>query len=408
MFTKNVLTNFCLLTLKKGVNLQKGQNLQIICPVERREVALAMSEIAFSLGAKDVKVNYEDDLLEKIRFTYADKSTLSTIPKWLVDSKEYLVKENYCYVAIDASDPDVFKDIDTEKLNVYTIAKGKALKKYMSAVMENQIRWCVVSVPTLAWAKKVFPNSDNPEEELSIAIQKCMRLDAESPLKEWDNHVKNLDERAKFLNENNFEYLHITNALGTNVKVYLASEHVWTSAKELAKDGIAFIANMPTEEVFTAPHKLKTTGVIKSALPLSYNGNLIEDFSITLKNGKIIDFSAKRGYDVLKGLIETDKGTRYLGEIALIPKSSPIAKLKTLFYNTLFDENASVHVAIGKAYPTTIKNGDKLSKKELKQKGLNDSIEHVDFMIGTKDLSITGVKTTGEQVPVFVNGDWAF
>jgi aminopeptidase len=408
MFSKNVLIDFCLLTLTKGVNLQKGQNLQIICPVERREVALAMSEIAFRLGAKDVKVNYEDDLLEKIRFSCADKSTLSTIPKWLVDSKEHLVKENYCYVAIDASDPNVFKDIDTEKLSVYTTAKGKALKKYMSAVMENQIRWCVVSVPTLAWAKKVFPNSDNPEEELSIAIQKCMRLDTENPLKEWDNHAKNLDARAKFLNENNFEYLHITNALGTNVKVYLANSHVWTSAKELAKDGIAFIANMPTEEVFTAPHKLKTTGVIKSALPLSYNGNLIEDFSITVKNGKIVDFSAKKGYDVLKGLIETDKGTHYLGEIALIPKSSPIAKLKTLFYNTLFDENASVHVAIGKGYPTTIKNGDKLSKKELKEKGLNDSIEHVDFMIGTKDLSITGVKSNGEQVPVFVNGDWAF
>ena len=331
MFSKNVLTNFCLLTLKKGVNLQKGQNLQIICPVERREVALAMSEIAFSLGAKDVKVNYEDDLLEKIRFTYADKSTLSTIPKWLVASKEYLVKENYCYVAIDASDPDVFKDIDTEKLNVYTIAKGKALKKYMSAVMENQIRWCVVSVPTLAWAKKVFPNSDNPEEELSIAIQKCMRLDAENPLKEWDNHVKNLDERAKFLNENNFEYLHITSALGTNVKVYLANEHVWTSAKELAKDGIAFIANMPTEEVFTAPHKLKTTGVIKSALPLSYNGNLIEDFSITLKNGKIVDFSAKRGYDVLKGLIETDKARTILAKLRLFQSLRLLQNLKPCF-----------------------------------------------------------------------------
>ena len=273
--------------------------------------------------------------------------------------------------------------------------------------MENGIRWCVVSVPTLAWAKKVFKNSANPEQDLSVAIQKCMRLDEENPVLAWDLHVKNLDQRARYLNENDFEYLIFKNSIGTNVKIYLADNHVWTSAKEKAKDGIEFIANMPTEEIFTAPHKLKTTGVIKSSMPLSYNGNLIEDFYITLKNGKITDYGAKVGYNVLKDLISTDKGTFRLGEIALIPKSSPIAKLKTLFYNTLFDENASSHVAIGKAYPTTVKNGDKLSKKELSKLGVNDSIEHVDFMIGTNDLDVVGVKKNGVRVQLFTDGDWA-
>ncbi len=407
MFSDKVLKDFCLLTLTKGVNLQEGQNLQIICPVEKREVALYMSEVAFSLKAKDVRVSYQDDDFDKIRFKNADKSTLSVIPKWIVDSKEYLVKENFCYVAIDASDPDVFSTIDSEKLSAYSIAKSKALKKFTSVVMENGIRWCVVSVPTLAWAKKVFKNSANPEQDLSVAIQKCMRLDEENPVLAWDLHVKNLDQRARYLNENDFEYLIFKNSIGTNVKIYLADNHVWTSAKEKAKDGIEFIANMPTEEIFTAPHKLKTTGVIKSSMPLSYNGNLIEDFYITLKNGKITDYGAKVGYNVLKDLINTDKGTFRLGEIALIPKSSPIAKLKTLFYNTLFDENASSHVAIGKAYPTTVKNGDKLSKKELSKLGVNDSIEHVDFMIGTNDLNVVGVKKNGERVQLFTDGDWA-
>ncbi len=408
MFDKRVLIDFCLLTLVKGVNLQKGQNLQIICPVEKREVALCMSEIAFNLGAKDVKVTWQDDLLDKIRFKYAEKDTLTIFPKWLVESKEYLVKENFCYVAIDASDPDVFCDIENDKLSAYSTAKGKALKKYTSDVMENKIRWCVVSVPTFSWAKKVFPNSDNPEEELSIAIKKCMRLDTENPLLAWDRHVKNLDSKAQFLNENEFEHLIFSNSLGTNVKIYLADNHVWTSAKEKAHDGVEFIANMPTEEVFTAPHRLKTTGVIKSSMPLSHNGNIIDDFYITLKDGKIVDFGAKVGYDVLKNIISTDNGTYRLGEIALIPKSSPISKLNTLFFNTLFDENASSHVAIGKAYPTTVKGGDKLSKKELKALGVNDSIEHVDFMFGTSDMLVFGVKKNGEKIKLMENGDWVF
>ena len=407
MFNKQTIINFCYLTLKKGVNLQERQNVEIICPIERRELGLAMSEIAFTLGANDVKLTYQDDLFDKIRFTNASENALTTIPKWLVLSKEYLLEKNYCYVYIDASDPDVFNNIDANKLGAYSKAKSKALKKFTSVVMENGIRWCVVSAPSLAWAKKVFPKSDTPEDDLSFAIEKCMRLDTIDPLLAWDEHVKNLDDKAKFLTNANFEYLILKNSLGTNVKIYLAKNHIWTSAKEKAKDGVEFIANMPTEEVFTAPNKLKTTGVIKSSMPLSYNGNIIDDFMITLKNGKIVDFSAKTGYEILKNLINTDKGTFHLGEIALIPKTSPITKLNTLFYNTLFDENASTHIAIGKAYPTTIKDGDKLSKKELHSLGVNDSIEHVDFMIGTNDLSVIGVTHNGEKIPVFIDGDWA-
>ena len=272
--------------------------------------------------------------------------------------------------------------------------------------MSNGIRWCVVSVPTLAWAKKVFPNSPNPEQSLSQQIENAMRLNTENPLNAWQQHIKVLENRAKFLNEQRFSFIHLKNGKGTDLKVGLCDNHIWTSARELAKDGVPFMANMPTEEIFTAPHRLKVDGVLKSAMPLCVNGQIIDDFSITFKNGKIVDYCANLGHGALKGLIETDKGTLRLGEIALIGKNSPIAKSNVLFYNTLFDENASCHLAIGKGYPTTVKDGDKLTKKELLELGLNDSTEHEDFMIGTPDLSVVGIKQNGKEVPLFIDGEW--
>lgn len=406
MLEKEILKNFCVLALSKGVNLRRGQCVEIVCPTEKREVAYAMAETAYMLGAKDVNVRWEDENFDKIRLTYSSEETLSVYPKWKVLSKEYLIENDYCYVAIDGGDPDAFNEIDSKKIASCSRAKSLALKSFFKKVMENQIRWCVVAVPTEKWAKKVFPNSTNPILDLSLAIEKCMRLDSENPISEWDKHVENLSKRANYLNEKNFEYLLFKNSLGTNAKIFLAKNHVWTSAKEKAKDGVEFIANMPTEEIFTAPHRKYSCGVIKSAMPLCYNGKIIDGISLTLKDGKIVDFSAKTGEDVLKELIFTDKGTCRLGEVALIGKNSPIAKQNVLFYNTLFDENASCHLAIGKAYPTTVKNGDTLTDKELKELGVNDSIEHVDFMIGTEDLSIIGVTEQGEETPLFINGEW--
>jgi aminopeptidase len=328
------------------------------------------------------------------------------IPKWFVDSKNYLVEKGYCYVAISAEDPLAFLGVDENRLSAVSKAKSIALKKFSENVMKNGIRWCVVSVPTPNWAKLVFKDSENPEKDLADAIEKAMRLDTKNPLLSWQDHIANLDRRASFLNQNNFEYLHFKSKNGTDLKVGLANNHVWLSAKEKAMDGIDFVANMPTEEIFTAPHRLKVDGVVKSTKPLSFNGNLIEDFSMTFKNGKIVDYSAKKGYLTLKGIIETDTGTRRIGEVALIGKNSPIAKSRVLFYNTLFDENASCHLALGSGYPTTVKNGGNLTKKELLSLGVNDSIEHVDFMIGDLDTEIYGIKNNGEKVLIFDNGDW--
>ena len=406
MLTGKTLRDFAELALKIGVNLQKGQGLEIVCPTEKSDVAEAIALNAYEIGAKIVRVRWENEKTDRINYLHADKDALCEVPKWYVDSKNYLLKNDFCYIAISAEDPSAFKDVPEDKLAAVAKARGKKLKKYFDEVMANGIRWCVISVPTEDWAKQVFPNRENPVENLSEAIEKTMRLDKKDPVKEWRKHIEKLNARAQFLNDANFEYLHFENGKGTDLYVGLAIDHVWISAEEKAKDGVPFVANMPTEEVFTAPHNKKIDGVVKSALPLCYNGQIIDDFSLTFKKGRIVDFSAAKGYGLLKNLINTDSGTKSLGEVALIGKNSPIARSKILFYNTLFDENASCHIAIGQGYPTTVKNGENLSAKEKKEKGLNDSIEHVDFMIGTPDLKVTGITFDGKQIPVFRDGEW--
>lgn len=406
MLTGKKLYDFAELVLGVGVNLQKGQGLEIVCPVEKSEVAVAFSEKAYEMGARIVNVRWSCEKTDRVNYLYAEEEALTDIPKWFVDSKNYLVKKGFCYVAIDAEDPSAFKDVPSEKLAAVNKKKSKLLKAFSDEVMSNGIRWCVVSVPTESWAKKIFPAAADPVEELSFAIQKTMRLDEKNPLEAWQKHIDTLNRRAEFMNAKNFEYLHYTSANGTDLMLGLAENHVWVSAQEKAKDGVPFVANMPTEEIFTAPHKDKINGVVKSALPLSYNGQIIENFSFTFKKGKVIDFSAEKGYDVLKKLLETDAGTLSLGEAALIGKNSPIAKSGILFLNTLFDENASCHLALGKGYPTTVKGGAEMTVKELKKLGVNDSVEHVDFMIGSPDLSVTGIGYDKSETPLFVDGEW--
>lgn len=406
MFTKKILDNYALLTLKIGVNLQKGQGLEIVCPIERADVAHALALKGYELGAKIVNIRWEDEELDRLNFSYADTKTLCDIPKHVIDSKNYLVKNNFCYVAIAAENPSAFKDIPSEKISAYQNAKSKKLVKYLNAVMSNSIRWCVVSAPTKDWAEQVFPDSDSPLNDLSTAIQNAMRLNYDNPLKEWEKHINNLETRAKFLNEQNFEYLKYENGKGTDLMVGLSLNHDWLSAKELAKDGVPFVANIPTEEVFTAPHKDKVDGTVYSALPLSYNGQIIDNFSLTFKKGKVVDFSAEKGYGALKEILKIDKGILSLGEVAIIGKHSPIAESKILFLNTLFDENASCHLALGKCYPTTVKNGSTMTQKELSALGVNDSVEHIDFMIGTDDLKITGMGFDKKEKVIFKDGEW--
>lgn len=407
MYDKNLLKNYARLVYKVGVNLQNGQGLEIACPVELYKIAEIFTETAYESGAGIVNVRWIDQKTDKLKYLHADFDLLQKIPKWQVSSKEYLLDNDFCYVAIDADDPNAFSSVPSQRLGAYVKAKSKAFKKFSDGVMANAIRWCVVSVPSKNWAKLVFPKEKNPEKRLFSEIVKTMRLDTPDPVAEWEKHVQTLEKRATYLNDKRFYALRFKSGNGTDLTVGLCDDHVWLSAREKARDGVYFVANMPTEEVFTAPHNKRINGVVKSALPLCYNGNKIEDFTLTFKDGKIIDFTAEKGYSTLKELIATDDGTLSLGEVALIGKNSPIAKSGILFYNTLFDENASCHLAIGKSYPTNVRNGENLTDGQLEQKGANDSHEHVDFMIGTKDLSVTGIACDGQETVIFSDGEWA-
>ena len=405
METEKIKT-FADLTLKLGVNLQKNQPVVVNCPVEKAEIGRIFAERAYELGASYVKIRYNDEKLARLNYRYADEKVLCDIFPSSVQEKQEFLERGYAYISVVAEDPNALKGLDEKKIaNVYKAA-ATANKKFHDAVMNNALRWCVVSVPSENWAKEVFPDASDAQEELWQAIAKSVRLYADDPVAAWKEHIATLNRHAALLNEHDFSYLHFTSANGTDLKVGLAENHRWLAAEETGQDGIKFIANMPTEEVFTAPHKNRVDGVVKNALPLVENGNTIDGFSLTFKDGKVVDFSAEKGYDTLKGILETDEGATHIGEVALIGKNSPIAQSKTLFYNTLFDENASCHLALGKAYPTTLHGGDKMSEKELAEHGANDSITHVDFMVGTEDLSVVGVKKNGEKVQLFKDGEW--
>ena len=407
MIDNNKLNHFAELAIKVGVNLQKDQFLVVNCPVECAYIARIIVEQAYKAGAGQVFVNWRDDVLSRLNMQYASEDVLKDIPQWQIDKNDYYIKKGVALISVAASDPAVFAGLDAAKIRRVSKASAQAQKNFHNATMSNVLRWCVVSVPTSKWAQKVFPDCNESEavDKLWEAIATIMRLDKDDPTKAWQDHCDNLSDRAEFLNNNAFKAIHLKNAKGTDVTIGLPDNHVWLAAKEKAQDGVEFLANIPTEEVFTAPHRLTANGRVVNALPLCENGEIIDDFFIEFKDGRIVDFGAKQGYETLKGLIETDEGTHYLGEIALVPVDSPIAQSGLLFYNTLFDENASCHFAFGDSY-ACIKDGDKMTKEELKAHGLNDSMTHVDFMVGSKDLSIVGTTHDGKEIKVFENGNF--
>ncbi len=338
----------------------------------------------------------------------ADKATLCDIPNYIVAQNDYFIEHKVCLINIKAGNPSIFAGCDPEKLAESQVATLKSRANIRNATMSNYLRWTIVSVPTVGWAKQVFPDLpvDVAMDKMWNAIGHIMRLDCKNPVDAWRKHIDTLHRRAQFMNSHNFEYIHLKNSSGTDLRVGLAIDHQWIAAEEEGQDGIPFTANMPTEEVFTAPHNQKIDGTVVNALPLVNNGNVIDKFSITFKKGKVVGYSAEIGYDALKGILTSDEGVLSLGEIALIGKNSPIAESGILFYNTLFDENASCHLAFGASYPTTVKGGNDMTKDQLAKHGMNQSLQHVDFMVGTKDIDIDGIGFDGKVTPLFRNGEW--
>lgn len=403
------LSRYAELAVNVGVNIQPGQQLYIAASIEAAPFVRLIVKKAYETGAKQVYVDWNDDEVSRLRFELAPEDSFSEFPSWKVQEREQLAEQGAAFISVMSQSPDLLKGIDSKRIAASQKAVGQALSKYRQYVQSDKISWTVVAAPSKAWAKKVFPNV--PEEEqvstLWEAIFKAVRADLDQPVKAWAQHDELLHTKVDYLNEKKYTKLHYSSP-ATDLEVALPEGHLWCGAGSVNEKGDAFMANMPTEEVFTVPDKTGVNGFVSSTKPLSYGGNIIDGFKVTFENGRIVDVTAEQGEDVLKQLVETDEGSHYLGEVALVPHQSPISDSNILFYNTLYDENASNHFAIGSAYAFCLEGGKKMSQEELAAHGLNQSITHVDFMVGSAEMDIDGILPDGTREPIFRNGNWAF
>lgn len=403
------LKKYAELGVKIGVNIQPGQTLVVNAPISASEFVRLVTILAYEAGAKNVHVEWGDEELTKIKFEKAPDEAFKEYPMWKAKGYEEMAKEGCAFLFIVSNNPDLLKGIDPSRIATANKTSSKALEKFREYTMSDRVSWSILAVPSKEWAKKVFPNVEESEQinKLWDAIFSATRIDQEDPILAWKEHDKNLQKRLELLNERNYKKLYYKGP-GTDLSIELPEDHIWLGGSSKNDKDTYFFANIPTEEVFTLPFKTGINGVVSSTMPLNYAGTLIENFSLTFKDGKIIDFTADEGYETLKLLIETDEGSHYLGEVALVPHDSPISNLNTIFYNTLFDENASCHLAIGNAYTSCIKDGSDLSKEELVEKGANSSLTHVDFMVGSNKLNIDGERADGTIEAIFIEGNWAF
>ena len=408
---KEKLQKYARLLIEVGLNIQKGQNLMISAPIECAEFARMCASAAYDVGCREVIMNWKDDLSDRLKYLKAADDVFDTYPEWRKEMLTEHAKGGVALLSIYATDPENRAGVDHDRLVRSERSAGLALEEYRQLQMSNTVPWCVASVPIPSWAAKVFPDAE-PDDAIDLlwdAIFNAVRVtDDTDAVEEWRNHIDQLTIRKDRLNELNLKSLNYKNSLGTDLVVELPEGHIWAAGSESTKSGQVFVANIPTEEIFTAPKRDGVNGVIVSSMPFVKDGNIIENFKMTLKDGKIVDVQADKGVEVLRNAIAVDEGASYLGEVALVPYDSPISNTKILFYNTLFDENASCHFAFGQAYPSSIKGGENMSKGELDRRGINDSITHEDFMVGTEDLSIIGITQDGKQIPIFVDGNFAF
>ena len=406
-----LLDKYAKLVVNIGVNLQKDQILVINSPIECADFARRIAAAAFAAKAHDVVISWSDEEFAKLRYLNGEKKIFYEFPEWRRAFYTDYAEQGAAFVSIAAKNPEIFKEVDPEVLTISQQAAGAALLEYRARLMSNKNTWCVVSVPTADWAKKVFAESNEEEavEKLWQAIFKTVRIEENSdPIKLWEEHAAFLKRAADFLNEHRFTKLKYKNSLGTDLTIELPAGHIWAGGAEYSATGVRFIANMPTEEVYTLPKRDGVNGIVYATKPLNYGGNLIEDFYVRFEKGKVVEHKAKKGDELLTKIFTTDEGASYLGEVALVPYDSPISRSGILFYNTLFDENAACHLAFGKAYPTCIEGGEDMDSMELLEHGVNDSLVHIDFMVGSADLSVTGVTAAGEEIPIMREGNFVF
>lgn len=396
------------LVLQTGVNLQDNQALVINGPVEGAAFVRLVAEKAYELGAKEVHVNWADDELSLLKYQHAADEVIENFPDWKVQLQESYAKDGAAFLSIHATDPDLLQEVDPARVAKASKAAGQALKEFQKYIMNDWVTWTVISIPTVKWAEKIYPDKTGEDavEALWKTIYTMTRVGEGDPIKEWEKHNTTLENASQLLNDKQYEALHLQ-APGTDITIGLPENHIWQGGAAVSEDGVVFNPNIPTEEVFTAPHKYKVDGTVSSTKPLNYGGSVIDNFQLTFKDGRVIDFQAETGEEVLQHLLDSDEGAKHIGELALVPDASPISQSGLIFYNTLFDENASCHIALGKAYPTNVENGAEMDDATLDQHGMNDSLVHVDFMVGSAQINIDGILEDGTKESVFRQGAWA-
>ena len=404
------LQNYARLIIRSGCNIKPGQELFLSVSTDCVEFARILTAEAYAQGARHVTVRFGDEKITRLHYDNCGLEVFENYPEWQALLNNSMARQGAASLSVISDDPTALVGVDQRKLVALTRSSHIACKEFYDRIDQGKIAWCIVGAAAPAWARKVFPDLpvDEAVEKLWNMIFKTVRVDTPDPVAAWEQHRASFNERKKWLNTQHFDSLHYTNSLGTDLIIGLNDKGIWQGGGDMTIDGCEFFPNMPTEEIFTTPDRLRTEGVVYSSLPLIHHGSPVEDFSITFKDGRAVDCSARVGEDVLKAIFTVDEDAARLGECALVPWTSPIQQSGILFYNTLFDENASCHLAVGQGFPDCLEGGQEMDEETLKSFGVNKSATHVDFMVGTKDLSITGIKKDGSKIPVFTGGEWAF
>ena len=398
--------------VKVGVHVRPRQTMILRCPVTMPDFAYACVRSAYEAGAKNVVVRWEDEQLTRLQLELAQEQDLCEMKPY--ELRSYLDyaedPDGCCTLAIHAADPEALAGLDAGKINRVNLARRTFMKSWQEYTMNDRVQWCVAAVPAPGWAAKVFPDlpQDEAVEKLWQVIFDVCRVTGGDPVGDWQQHVAKMSARRDRLNEWQLDSVHLQSANGTNLTIGLADDAVWEGASSKTDRGFEFIANVPTEEVFCAPHRDRVNGTVYGTKPYVYNGQLIQGWHVTFKDGKVIEQGAEENAALLAEMLSTDENADRIGEIAFVPASSPINQSGVLFFNTLFDENAACHIAFGAGYPTNIKNGSAQTRAQLLEKGLNDSAIHEDVMIGAPDTRITGLTKDGREVLIFDGGEWAF
>ncbi|MBE6132940.1 MAG: aminopeptidase [Erysipelotrichaceae bacterium] len=406
---KALLKNYAELLVKMGVNVQKGQELNVYASIDQVPLVTEVVKWAYKVGAKKVNVEWGCQEVSKLHYKYRTLETLSTVENWEVEKMKHRVEALPARLLIVSDDPDGMKGVDQKKIAMSRRATYPIMKPFIDQI-ENKEQWCIAGASSSKWAKKVFPHLSKSKavEALWDAIFTSSRVDGHA-IENWEKHNDNLTKKCDYLNSLKLKELRYTSSNGTNLKVGLIENAVFMGGNEKALgSNIIFNPNIPSEEIFTTPKKGLAEGIVYSAKPLSYQGQLIENFSVRFENGKAVEVKAEKGEELLKEMISMDETAGYLGEVALIAYDSPINNTGLLFFETLYDENASCHLALGRGFSNCIKDYEKYTKEEIDEMGINDSMIHVDFMIGSKDMSIVGITSSGEEIQIFKDGNWAF